>query len=443
MTKIILTAWLSISFFAIQAQPASDSLNYPRIGRPCPDFALRNIKYFSKGQATLNDFKGKWLLLSFWNKFCPGCVGAFPKENRWFKKYADKMQFVSIAIQDPEKEIEPMFERYKKRENLSFPVSFDSSLAKRWDIYAGPYFMLIDPAGIVRASAYLPDIVLEQFLEGKSPKVPSYGYYHYDFEKDPRIPLDESKPFLVNNNGGKDDQFSYRSLISELDCTAQRGFVEPTSDDQMKKTGQFSMVGWPLICLYNYAYLGSIWPSSDGYSREPAIEVTNRDSALFNYTSFGNTVCEHGYSYAFTLPVSKFTKEKLMKCMQEDLERYFNFKVSIEQRKFPGPFILVATGKTKAKLKSRGGISSVHQTSELEDYFAKNISLDQFIKDFKIASGYRDLVDSTGITGNIDIDLHCYFGNKSERLAALRANGLDLIPTDVTKKILVIKDGDL
>jgi hypothetical protein len=41
---------------------------YPEVGKPCPDFTLNNVAYYSKKKVSLNDFKGKWLILDFWNK---------------------------------------------------------------------------------------------------------------------------------------------------------------------------------------------------------------------------------------------------------------------------------------------------------------------------------------------------------------------------------------
>jgi len=428
---------LSLLVYTTNAQPASDSLNYPRIGRPCPDFALRNIKYFSKDQATLSDFKGKWLLLSFWNKFCPGCIASFPRENRWHEKYAEKLQFISVAIQDKEGEIGSMFKRYRQRENLTFPITFDSLLANKWQIFAGPYFILIDPDGIVKARCYLPETVLEQFMEGGAPIIPPYDKFaHYDFEKDQRREFDESKPFLVDDNGGKDGQFSYRSMISEFACTTQLS-KEITDEAQIKNTGQFSLIGQPLFILYNYAFYGSKWPP-EGFEAAPIIDVKSKDSMLFKYTSFGYDVCENAFSYNLNMPSSKISLEKVMKIMQQDLGNYFGFRATIEERKFPG-WKLVAVNEAKEKLKSRGGKSQVRTTSETEDYFARNIPWSQFVNDFKRNSGFRKLIDSTGISGNTDIKLHCSFFVKSEVLTALKANGLDLVPIEITKKALVIK----
>src|SRR6186997_2923804 len=38
----------------------------PVVGEAMPEFLLRNVEYYSKSEVTLDDFKGKWLMLDFW-----------------------------------------------------------------------------------------------------------------------------------------------------------------------------------------------------------------------------------------------------------------------------------------------------------------------------------------------------------------------------------------
>jgi len=440
LVQLICTLWI-ISY----GQPASDSLNYPRIGRPCPDFTLRNIKYFSKKQARLKDFKGKWLLLSFWNKGCAACVASFPKENQWFARYGDKMQFISIAIQDSEKQIEPMFERYKEREGLQFPVSFDSMLAKRWMIYAGPYFILIDPDGTVRSRLSMDEDLLEQFLSGRSPKIPSYNKWdHYDFETDPRIPFTPEKPFLVNDNGGIDSLFSYRSLISEFDCITQVPAFYPFIHDSKNlnygedalKQGRFQLLGYPLLYLYSLAWLGAVSPGfankeeNEGYDEKVVLKV--KDSSLFKFTDCDNLFC-----YSLIMPPAKASPQKLMHIMSQDLENYFGYTASIEERKITA-WKLVA--RDKKMLITKGGKTTIQRTNKTEDFFATNIPMTKLVEEIKRA--FDDVSDGTGITENIDVNLRCSFVIRNDVLKALRSNGLDLVPVEAKKKVLVIRDAN-
>src|SRR5882757_4034438 len=117
MKKLILMVLLLLYVSAIHAQTESLTV-YPKVGKPCPDFILRNIRYFTKNQATLQDFHGKWLVLDFWNRYCGACVASFPKISALQKEFGEKVQFMMVGIEDPEKRIEPMYAKYRIKENL-------------------------------------------------------------------------------------------------------------------------------------------------------------------------------------------------------------------------------------------------------------------------------------------------------------------------------------
>lgn len=59
----------------------SDSLQHPEIGKPIPEFQLENIGNFKKSKMATADFKGRFVILDFWNKNCVSCVQSFPKLN--------------------------------------------------------------------------------------------------------------------------------------------------------------------------------------------------------------------------------------------------------------------------------------------------------------------------------------------------------------------------
>jgi thiol-disulfide isomerase/thioredoxin len=61
------------------SQSGSPSYGKIKIGAPMPDFVLTHIEHFRTSSASLNEFKGRWLVLDFWHEYCSGCIAAFPK----------------------------------------------------------------------------------------------------------------------------------------------------------------------------------------------------------------------------------------------------------------------------------------------------------------------------------------------------------------------------
>ncbi len=75
-----------------------------------------------------------------------------------------------------------------------------------------------------------------------------------------------------------------------------------------------------------------------------------KDSALF----VKNNVLanKNRYDYTLVIPATKANRITMMHLMQQDLERYFGFKVDVERRKFPC-LKLVAFPEARNKLRTK------------------------------------------------------------------------------------------
>lgn len=430
--KYLMLATLSLFFYQSKAQQTTSKTIYPEKGKPCPDFVLNNIKYYPKTQATLNDFKGKWLVLDFWNKGCGACVLSFPRVSAEQKEFGDRVQFMMVGIQDKEEKIEPMFKRFRDREHLIMPCVFDSALAKKWDIYTAPYIIVVDPGGIVQAiTGALEKKDIEALLAGRSPALGQVYRVHEEII-DKRIPFDSAKPLLTNNNGGNDTDFMYRSLLAKF-SENQRPSYPPDNLYDKAMPGRFQVHGQPLFFLFNYAYYGH-WRPDSGYALEPVLEI--KDSCFFNYSA---ETSKNLFSYSLIIHSSKVTKNQMQHIMQNDLENCFGYKASIENRPFPC-WKMIATDKAKKSLESKGGKPDFEQIIPKIEYQFTNLPFNDF---FRIISAglYKELmINETGILGNIDIHINCVTTDMEDVKKELHKKGIELIPSTITKKVLVIRD---
>jgi thiol-disulfide isomerase/thioredoxin len=422
----------------------ADSVIYPEIGKPCPDFLLRNIKYYSKKQAMLKDFRGKWLLLDFWNKNCSSCVESFPHINEIQKTLGDRVQVMMIGLQDTEGQINLIYDRYRAKEKLTMPCVFDSVLVKRFDYLTMPRAILIDDQGIVRAlttTVHLSE--MKAFLAGETPDMPRA----YRMNEDPpvaenhMIPFDYHKPFAINGNGGVDTGFLFRSMLTAY----KPGITRPLADPYIDLSGtkrSFCVLGVDLKKLYIYAYLGvntlhnSYSENYGKYYPKLAIEVT--DSSFFKVD---NKTGENYFCYSVDLPPSQTNAERVMKVMQRDLENYFGFVVSIETRDCPC-WKLIATKTAKERIQSKGGPSSSEGVGVLS-WKVRNKPFQDIVHVIQNLSG-GIVFDETGITGNVDMALDCKDGlltDINDMKKTLQANGLDLVAAEKEMKVLVVRDG--
>src|SRR6478735_9415448 len=84
------------------AAQAADSIHEPEVGKPCPAFKFNSIDYYSKKKVSNADFKGKWLVIDFWLKYCSGCISSFPYVSRTQEEFRDSLQYLMVTYDNTE-----------------------------------------------------------------------------------------------------------------------------------------------------------------------------------------------------------------------------------------------------------------------------------------------------------------------------------------------------
>lgn len=103
---------------------------------------------------SLEDLKGKVVLIEFWTFGCYNCRNTIPYINQWYEKYkSDKFEIVGVHC--PEFDNERNFENVKEgvRElEIKYPVVTDNEFTvwDKYDVHAWPTMFLIDKKGEIR-----------------------------------------------------------------------------------------------------------------------------------------------------------------------------------------------------------------------------------------------------------------------------------------------------
>ena len=123
-------------------------------GKPAPTLAVQE---WVRGEpATLDDLKGKVVLLDIFQIICPGCRAAHPYIVQMQKRYGDQgfqvlglaVAFEYFSVQTPEH-----IRHYVEREAFPYPVAIDQGLIESFRKYRArgtPYAALIDREGRIR-----------------------------------------------------------------------------------------------------------------------------------------------------------------------------------------------------------------------------------------------------------------------------------------------------
>ena len=136
-------------------------------GQRAPGFALpdMNLKIYD-----LADYRGKVLLLEFFQTDCAHCATFAPIVNAAKKKYGDKLAILAVA--NAPHDNASTVTRYIDANNVDYPIVFDTGQMEysylRTFTVDNPYIFIIDPNGVIRDdlgfSAFTKDVFEGQGL---------------------------------------------------------------------------------------------------------------------------------------------------------------------------------------------------------------------------------------------------------------------------------------
>jgi thiol-disulfide isomerase/thioredoxin len=402
--------------------PTTDSV-YPETGKICPDFHLTGIEDYSLNHSSINGFRGKWLLLDFWERGCRSCVEALPKINEQQKKHADQLQYVLIGREDKEMRIRTVYENLKKSLNLQIPHLYDTALFHYFDIPACPTTVIIDPKGVVYGYTYgLSNAQLDSLLSGKN--FPFMKVYRSHERRKPLLDISD----LRDN----DERLIFRSQLNKWGYNSGLGGGRRTPLHANK--GKFETCAANLLELYMLAYFGEdgIGSSRDSlYGKvfgRPVIEFSEQEHISMD--SIENTL----YCYSIVLPQDKEDRNTVMRIMQNDLKNYFGYNISIEEREMPC-WKLTSSDEGKKMLLTKGD-TPYYNGSIDTGFIVKNFPIREVLALFRAIK--LPIIDETGINGNIDIHFKHTVLTEEEIKKGLKENHLLLQKSNTKMRVLII-----
>ncbi|MEP6850145.1 MAG: TlpA disulfide reductase family protein [Acidobacteriota bacterium] len=116
--------------------------------------------WVGRDPVTLENLRGKVVLLDFWMTWCGPCISTFPRLRGWYKKYSDK-DFVLVGVTQYEgskegKRMSPLQEldfikTFKDKYNMIYPIAIvRPGETAKFGIAAFPTTVLLDRNGVVR-----------------------------------------------------------------------------------------------------------------------------------------------------------------------------------------------------------------------------------------------------------------------------------------------------
>lgn len=121
-----------------------------KVEERAPSFALVTLE---GEEVTLEDFRGKKILLNFWATWCPPCKEEMPYMQELFEDYKkDDFVVLAVNVTITEKNRDDV-DKFITEHELSFPILMDESgkVARQYEVLSYPTSYFIDSDGVIRA----------------------------------------------------------------------------------------------------------------------------------------------------------------------------------------------------------------------------------------------------------------------------------------------------
>lgn len=134
-------------------------------GLEAPDFNLYNLKGLKK---TLEDYKGKVVVIKMWFKECAPCLQEIPKVNRLVEKYKNRNDIVFIAPAPNDKRT---LRKFARKVDFNYEIMYSSyeMLREYNPLRRYPSHAIINKDGIVsffyEGSSQTIDKIIEKEIE--------------------------------------------------------------------------------------------------------------------------------------------------------------------------------------------------------------------------------------------------------------------------------------
>lgn len=157
VVALVVSASLTLALAACTpAKDASDA--NPLVGAPAPKFNAEAIG--GSGPKSIEEGKGKVLIVDFWGTFCGPCKKSFPKYQELADQFGGDVAILAVAVDQPDedtpdgvKKTKGAIEKFVKDTNVKFSIVWDkdhSIVEKQYHVAKMPTSFILDKEGVVR-----------------------------------------------------------------------------------------------------------------------------------------------------------------------------------------------------------------------------------------------------------------------------------------------------
>lgn len=408
-----------IAFLSLSTSGQQQRRSKLKVGDVVPDIDLNMILNSPYRNLKLSDFRGKIVILDYWNKWCGSCLEAFPKLQILQKKYKDQVVIIPVSFLHKQQVVKDFLSNRKKLGlEIKLPfVVFENTQNKLFELLPTvgyPHCIWINKAGKVlsiSSTEYINDDNIQRSLKGEKLEMS---------ERDFQMDFNNSKPLLTGGNGGTDTAFVYRSLLTKFNNSINYT-INKEFDSNRKRVYAFNQSSLELI---KYSLYKGV--SKDPYNQYVVFDGINTNDFIFNGSKNERYKWEQKNQYCYDLILPpEFPDDQVFNVMHEDLSRFFNIRSSLEIQ-WTNCLVLRRID-TIDRIKSKTGKLDLSYSADKTNISMKGATIPTLIS-FITMEDSPIIIDDTKYTSLIDIKINISKPFNLEVInAQLIKNGLKLL----------------
>jgi peroxiredoxin len=130
----------------VKPQPTYRQDRLQPVGAHAPQFSLPDL---SGHIYTLDQFRGRWLILTVWGTWCSGCLHEIPALQDLAVTYADKLTVLSVAVNDPPETLTKFVSEHSIKYPVLLGASFDAPFARVYEVHGAPANIVVSREGTI------------------------------------------------------------------------------------------------------------------------------------------------------------------------------------------------------------------------------------------------------------------------------------------------------
>lgn len=409
-----------------------------KIGDPCPDILISGVINCKTPTLHLSDFKGKWIILDFWATWCGPCIKALPELDSLQRLYKDRIQIIAVTA-EPIPTVKKFLANMSdaRFRNFHLPiVTDDRQLNYLFEHNTIPHEVWIDENGIIRSFTDAVDVNVKNIASALSKK-----RLNLKVKNDKKYY--EDRPLLMGGIDSNLVDLQYNSVFI--------GYVKGLpSSFRYRENSKFRKIADNNAIIQNLVkdafagfdqYLGSF--------NRSRLEV--KDSTKFYYWWHGRKMSPElkdslskisSVCYELIVPAT-VSKAEAFKLMQQDVNRFIGIKFGLESfmEKRDVKCLVAKRTDNTINLKAKGDTTSI--TANAFGLHMRNQPLDLFFQNLAglyLQTISTPIINDTGYSENVDLDINAHLNNVEEIKAALKKYGIELIEEVRNIPMIIIRD---